>query len=57
MVSKFYANAMRVDFQGALVTTVRGVQVNFNLKTINALYGLPDVDNKVYKGRSRAGGN
>nr|XP_033511779.1 uncharacterized protein LOC117276568 [Nicotiana tomentosiformis]XP_033511780.1 uncharacterized protein LOC117276568 [Nicotiana tomentosiformis] len=57
LVLKFYANALRTDFQGALVTTVLGVQVNFNIEINSEIYGLPNADNKVYRDRAKAGGN
>lgn len=57
VVREFYSNAAAVNFNdGELVATVRGKQVRFDAATINAVYGLEDVDNALYKARATEGG-
>lgn len=36
-------------FGETVVTKVQGVQFDFSPIIINVIYGLPDVDNRVYK--------
>lgn len=51
IVAQFHANASETNFGVVMATMIRGVRVNFILATINAIYGLTDTDNKVYRER------
>lgn len=57
MVREFYANAAETNFTGDVVPIVWGRQVHFDSTTINALYGLPDANNDIYRARAREEGH
>ena len=46
IVQEFYANAFK---QKNGKTTIRGRTVKFDLSNINTFYGIPEVDDSVYR--------
>ena len=52
VVREFYANAAETNFTGDVIAMVRGRQVYFDSTTINAVYGLPDANNDLYRARA-----